>query len=159
MTDTMLVVALIFVLLLAIETYILVGRVQLLLTYAEQLLAAAHQLLAAVPSKSAAPTVAPDDIKPHTWWGRLRALAVDIPFDEHDIDPPTTPYGQAIDIWQQTEIPPRTELPDDTDDWRARFTFAPTGRKPEPETEPETEPDTEPDTEPVPVTTNSEGDE
>lgn len=189
MTNILLAALVAFAMAAAIECYLLLGRVQLLITFIEQLLAVASQLLAAVPGKSAQRTMASVDDGPRAWFPKLRILAelrerldarhspvddVDQVDDDVDdaaaaahtepaeleadrwaddggppaqdededlededledqtptdtfpaIDPPTTPAGLAIDAWQHTEIPPRTDLddtqPDDVDLALARW--------------------------------------
>lgn len=59
----------------AIECYVLIGRVQLLFTYAEQLLVVGKALLAAMPGKSAERTTAADDVLVQSWFPRLRLLS------------------------------------------------------------------------------------
>jgi hypothetical protein len=57
----------------AVECYLLLGRVQLLLNYGEQLLRVGQVNVAALPSKSADRTDG-SDTKPQTWWQALRNL-------------------------------------------------------------------------------------
>lgn len=108
----------------AVECYFVIGRAQRLMTYAEQLIAAVSSLLALAPTKSAPPTEAPKDVRPRAWWKRLRALD-DVPeapdAAEAPDTPATVPMAQAVDAWQQAEIPPRL---DDVDETLARFTYA-----------------------------------
>jgi hypothetical protein len=61
--------------LLAIEGYVLLGRIDRLSEWTQQLLGAANALLATLPGKSAARTEAPPDVQPKIWWQRLRASA------------------------------------------------------------------------------------
>lgn len=60
---------------LMVGLYLVAGRVNLVLTYAEQVMAAAAQLLGEVPGKSAQRTMAALDPEPRPWFPQLRRLA------------------------------------------------------------------------------------
>jgi hypothetical protein len=96
MTNVLLGGILCFAVATTIEAYLLLGRVQLVMTHAELILRALHTLLREVPSKSARRTVAAIDEKPRPWFQTLRRLAelrdwLDLvfqptPLDDGDVD-------------------------------------------------------------------------